>query len=158
MVSKESRVIKIKMNKKEQIRRLKKYVKSRGIEPDLIDFDAFVDGSLTYKENKQKINEILKLLKNQKYSFDKIDRIYAFVDEYTTKRKKRSISMDLRKQAKKTFLLGELAYNKKLLKKYLKHPNRYDVENVDTQQLFSIKKIEEEIQKRMVDDYYYDIW
>ena len=52
-----------KMSKKEMIRRLKKFVEKQGIATDLIDFEALVDETLTYQENKERIIEEVKKLK-----------------------------------------------------------------------------------------------
>jgi len=52
-----------KMSKKEMIRRLKKFAEKQGIDTDLIDFEALVDETLTYQENKERIIEEVKKLK-----------------------------------------------------------------------------------------------
>jgi len=65
------------MNKKEMIRRLKKWA-SNFIETDLIDFEALVDETLSYQENKEIIaNEIKKLKPN---AFIKMEDIKAIAE------------------------------------------------------------------------------
>jgi len=61
-----------KMSKKEMIRRLKKFVEKQGIAIDLIDFEALVDETLTYQENKERIIEEIKKL-NPDYFMNEVD-------------------------------------------------------------------------------------
>ena len=51
-----------KLSKKQMIHYLKKFLKGRGIDPDIVDLDALVDENLTYEENKQIILEHIKPL------------------------------------------------------------------------------------------------
>jgi len=58
------------MDKKEMIRRLKKFVESKGIDPQLIDFEALVDSNLTYQENKKIIVDEMKKIKENFFAED----------------------------------------------------------------------------------------
>jgi hypothetical protein len=62
------------MSKKRQIAYLKRIASGYGVDPQLIDWEAEVDGSLEFKENKQKLLEKIKSLSNnedKKFVFDK---------------------------------------------------------------------------------------
>ena len=64
MTSKTKRTVK-KLSKKQMISYLKKWLRGRGIDPDLVDLEALVDEKLTYEENKQLIMDHIKPLLKQ---------------------------------------------------------------------------------------------
>jgi len=51
-----------KFSKKQMVSYLKRWLKGRGVDPDLVDLEALVDEKLTYEENKQLILEHIKPL------------------------------------------------------------------------------------------------
>ncbi|ACX72902.1 hypothetical protein Metvu_1044 [Methanocaldococcus vulcanius M7] len=51
-----------KFSKKQMISYLKRWLKNRGVDPDLVDLEALVDEKLTYEENKQLVLEHIKPL------------------------------------------------------------------------------------------------
>jgi len=60
------------MKKEEQIRNLKKLCKQYKVETDLYDFEAMVDSSLTYEENKAIISEDIKILAGSNCAEEKV--------------------------------------------------------------------------------------
>jgi hypothetical protein len=119
------------MKKSEQIKNLKKVFGSKS---DLIDFDAHVDGRLTYSENKRILIEKARkkgINRKTKLTF-KGSPIY-YVDKaesFNSQRKLKARIKDGSTKAKKTFeaktLTAEQFY------KWKRNPRRYDIIGVDS--------------------------
>lgn len=128
------------MNKVLQVRKIRELVKREGVEPDTIDIEAYVDGSLTFPENWRNIKEDLPYLapanfeigtkRNpfQTQSSNKIERFLKAKD-YHDSRSIRARRHDNRREAQETWEPSELT--KKKYNKWRKHPNRYDIRGVD---------------------------
>ncbi len=70
-------------NKQFQVEAIKRILKQKGIEPDLIDVEAYVDGSLTLSENARIIQEDLTSILNQKnpqLETKNIHKVQRFID------------------------------------------------------------------------------
>ncbi len=120
------------MPKNLQIKKLRKLLKSKGIEPDLIDLEALVDSTLTYPENKKRVLRFIgkrgrgyttkSKPKTQKAM--KIEEIYDTIHQagmFNEMRSDRSRKMDERKKAKFPLKPDQ----------WFAFPNRYDLPFVD---------------------------
>lgn len=122
-------------NKAFQVSAIKRLLKQKGIEPDLVDVDAYVDETLTLSENARIIQEDLKFIMNSKkpsmetQNQKKIDRFIQAVDIYEKKTRSQKL-MDSRKNAKETFTKSDLTDEN--FKTWKNQTNRYDIEGVDT--------------------------
>lgn len=120
------------MNKKLQISKLRKLA---GTNNDLFDFQAEVDGRLTYEENRRKVISKLKrrgLLtpkKETKAKFKAGDLMIKALDLHK-KRSPRSRAIDASQSALKVF--DSKTLTKKQFMKWKKNPSQYDIEGVDT--------------------------
>lgn len=72
--------LQFKMNKKEQIRNLKKVADTYKVDFDLIDFDALVDDTLTYEENRNNLIDLILGIASSKDFNAKVD-----IDQKTKK-------------------------------------------------------------------------
>ncbi|WP_202320201.1 hypothetical protein [Archaeoglobus neptunius] len=121
-VKKASRV----MNKGLQIANLKKFLKKHGIDPDLVDLEALVDSTLTYRENKENIMKQLGIsegftVKPSEIERQEIEDAIRQVQMYHEMRSERAQQMDERKVAKIP----------KDPEAWFRHPERYDLPEVD---------------------------
>lgn len=122
-------------NKAFQIKAIKRHLKKKGIDLDLIDVSARVDSSLTLGENARivindiKIMQEMGMIKPETTSKYKTERFLKAIDIFEKKHWKKQM-MDARKEAKKTFEKSELT--KKNFKKWKKYSNRYDIRGVDS--------------------------
>jgi len=122
-------------NKEFQVKAIKKYLKQKGISPDLIDVESMVDSTLTLSENARIIMDDVKLMqkigviKPETASQKKIERFLKAIDIFEKKHWKKQM-MDARFRARHTFEKSQLT--KKNFNKWKKHSNRYDIQGVDT--------------------------
>lgn len=110
------------------LKKLKKYFNT-----DLVDITSIYDKNLTYSENKRNIKKKTDLLgiRKEKKTFKGSSLYYEDkAIAYQKTRNLRSKEMDLRKQAKKVF--DNRLLTKEQYKTWKKHPNKYDIRNVDT--------------------------
>lgn len=120
------------MNKKLQISKLRKLA---GEDADKFDFEAEVDGRLTYEENRRRVLSKLKrrgLLspkKEQKAKWRAGDLLIK-AKEIQRRRSPRAREIDARQDAEQTFDARTLT--KKQFLKWKRNPNRYDIEGIDT--------------------------
>lgn len=137
------------MNKKLQISKLRKLA---GTNNDLFDFEAEVDGRLTYEENRRRVISKLKrrgLLtpkKETKAKFKAGDLMIKALDLHK-KRTPRARAMDASQTASKVF--DSKTLTKEQFMKQKKNPDRYDIEGVDTKG-FGRKMIEKKGKKMSV--------
>jgi len=120
------------LNFKLQKKHLSANLKKRGIEPDLIDLDAHIDRSLSFRENKTIIQQKTKGLGvPQTKSFKRVSsaELTLKANRIQEKRSYRSQAQDARKKAQNTFYYEDLT--PKEFKKWKKNPNRYDIKGVD---------------------------
>jgi hypothetical protein len=123
------RVLKSK-NKNFQISVIKRMIKSRGIDPSLVDVEAEVDSTLTLEENARIMKN---KIKNEKIvpetkSVSKIER-YLEAQKIFGKHKNKSQIADFSKNASHRFEMNQLSSSN--YKKWLKQPNRYDIVGID---------------------------
>ncbi len=122
-------------NKAFQVSAIKRLLKQKHIDADLIDVESMVDSTLTLSENARIIMEDVKLMqdmgqiKPETTSQKKIERFLKAIEIFEKKHWKKQM-MDARKQAKKTFEKSELT--KHNFNKWKKHTNRYDILGVDS--------------------------
>jgi len=121
-VKKASRV----MNKGLQIAKLKQLLKKHGIDPDLVDLEALVDSSLTYRENKENIMRQLGIsegitVKPSEVELQEIEDAIRQAQMYHEMRSERAQRMDESKVAKIP----------KDTEAWFRHPERYDLPEVD---------------------------
>ncbi len=121
-VKKASRV----MNKGLQIAKLKQFLKKHGIDPDLVDLEALVDSTLTYRENKENIMRQLGIsegltVKPSHMELQEIEDAIRQAQMYHEMRSERAQRMDESKVAKIP----------KDPEAWFRHPERYDLPEVD---------------------------
>jgi len=123
------------MNKNMQIAVIKKAIRGKGIDADLIDLEAYVDGRLTLEENMHDIMDSLQFIvpiENKEKAPTQDVKKYDRYDKAQILQKLRSIRSqrrDGRYIARNNFQIQDL--NKKNFKRWKKHPNRYDIAGVD---------------------------
>ncbi|MBO8182041.1 MAG: hypothetical protein H0Z28_04510 [Archaeoglobus sp.] len=120
--AKKSRV----MNKGLQIAKLKQFLKKHGIDPDLVDLEALVDSTLTYRENKENIMRQLGIsegltVKPSHIELQEIEDAIRQAQMYHEMRSERAQRMDESKVAKIP----------KDPEAWFRHPERYDLPEVD---------------------------
>ena len=125
-------------NKEFQVSVIKKLLKQKGIEPDLIDVGSMVDSSLSLAENARIITEDVKVMintgeiKQETASVRKIDNFLKAARSYE-RRSLRKKMIDNRKRARHTFEKSELT--DKNFSKWENNPNRYDIQGIDSKYL-----------------------
>ena len=124
------------MNKALQIKTIKAKIKQMGYDSDLFDVSAYIDSTITLKENWDNIKADVKYMGIPKIkksiggtrSIKKVERFQkaqSIFEKFSQKRQQ----MDSRKRARNTFEMGTLT--KKNFRKWKKRPNRYDIHGVD---------------------------
>ena len=121
-------------NKEFQVVAIKRLLKQKGLEPDLIDVEAMVDSTLTLSENSRIIGEEVQSIMERKYapetvSTTKVDNFLKAVDIFE-KKTVRSSNQDKNKESKRVFEMTEL--NNRNMNKWEKNTNRYDIRGVDS--------------------------
>lgn len=122
-------------NKAFQVQAIKRILKQKGIEPDLIDVESYVDESLTLSENARIIQEDYKFIMKEKEprmetrNIKKIDRFLEAVEIFDKKTNRQKL-IDSRRNADVTFNKSDLTDDN--FNKWKKHTNRYDIEGIDT--------------------------
>lgn len=119
------------MNYGLQKHKLEKLFSKKGIDSDKIDLFSRIDRKLSYNENKHIINKKIGYgnaapIKGRISSFELTEK----AREYYDTRKSKSRRNDDRLRARNTFFPDSIT--KKEFEKWRKHPNRYDIEGVDT--------------------------
>jgi hypothetical protein len=114
------------MNKGLQIAKLKQFLKKHGIDPDLVDLEALVDSTLTYRENKENIMGQLGIsegitVKPSHIELQEIEDAIRQAQMYHEMRSERAQKMDESKVAKIP----------KDPEAWFRHPERYDLPEVD---------------------------
>mgnify|MGYP000498308316 CR=1 FL=1 len=131
------------MNKSLQIYNLKKFLKKHGIEPDLVDLEALVDSKLTYHENKENIKKQLGIsdkstVKPSDLEIQEIEEAIKQAQMYHEMRSERAQMMDEKKFAKLP----------KDPEAWFRHPEKYDLPEVDYPLPISVEEYVEEINKK----------
>lgn len=114
-----------------QVKRIKAWLKKKGVEPDLVDVDALVDPKLTYRENLAIVKrEVHAKLEEQREALDELLRAAEWAH---TSRSEHAQLLDEKLKAK-IVIRPRKATSKtlRLLERYVKHPERLDVEGIDT--------------------------
>jgi hypothetical protein len=122
-------------NKSFQVSAIKRLLKQKGIDPDLIDVDAMVDSTLSLQENARIIMEDVKLMQEmgnlapETVSDTKITNFLKAVEIFQRKSWNRQL-MDSKRQARITFTKSKLSNEN--FKTWHENTNRYDIEGVDS--------------------------
>lgn len=122
-------------NKQFQVSVIRRLLKQKGIEPDLIDVDAMTDSTLTLSENARIIMDDVKMMietgqiKPETASIKKIDNFLKAIEIFEKRSMKKQL-IDSRIQARRTFEKSEL--NSQNFKRWHKDINRYDIQGVDS--------------------------
>ena len=105
-------------------------LRKSGIDPDLVDLDAYIDSTLTLEENARIIMQDIKLMMPPSTkSTTKLNNFMKAV-ELWEKRHPRKKYMDGMKEAKTVFEQSELS--NKNFDKWKESPNRYDIRGIDS--------------------------
>jgi len=117
------------MPKALQVKKIKEWLRRKGIDPQSIDVEALVDETLTYNEN---LANVKKYVMQGEPS---LEETYAEMLRYASwlhnQRSERSQIMDENLRAKVVISTVPSPYNIALLNKWLENPARYDIEGID---------------------------
>lgn len=121
-------------NKEFQVSAIRRILKQKGLEPDLVDVESLVDSSLSLSENARIISEQVQSAFEQRYSpetlsLTKVDNFLKAIDIFE-KKTARSQNADARKEAREVFERSNL--NNKNMGKWERNTNRYDIRGVDS--------------------------
>jgi len=120
-----------------QLQAIRRKVKSMGYDPDLYDLHSHIDRSLTLQENMRIIVDDIRFMTSKKKisrgtsggrtgNVDRLEQANSIFAAMKSSRQR----MDLSKQAKTTFEVGDL--NKKNFNMWKKKPSRFDIMGVDS--------------------------
>lgn len=116
------------MNKALQIHKLKQFLAKQGIEADLVDLEALVDSTLTYRENKENVLKALGITTKKKeakteeeFKEEEIRDAIKQAQYYHEQRSKKAKALDENRKAK-------IPKNPEA---WFRHPERYDLPQVD---------------------------
>jgi hypothetical protein len=115
-----------------QIIKINSLLQKRGISKDLIDVNARIDRTLTYRENVRGISNYIGKniypaeIRGKTSSYE----LFLKAQDVNDKRSLRSRNVDYRRRAKKTYYPDDLTQKQYL--NWRRNPARHDIEGVDT--------------------------
>ena len=120
------------MNRNLQIYKIKQELKRSKISSDLVDVEALLDSSLSYTENKKKIL----IIANREKKRPKIDSVALDFEKEQARafHNSRSVPAQIADESKRSKkVIGDIMItgDPKILDKWYKDPNKYDIVGVD---------------------------
>lgn len=122
------------MNRGLQARNLRRSLKKKGVDSDLVDVDALLDSKLTYSENKRIIVDVFGG-NNPLTGSARSANYYAAASQAHANRTPRAKRIDENRNARKQFDGASLT--KKEYRLWSKNPNRYDITGIDEKNTFA---------------------
>ena len=107
-----------------QVSLIKHWLRRQGIDPESVDVEHEIDPKRSYRENLRKIKE--KVMADREYELDEYLRYAEMVHEHRSERAK---ALDEAKRAK--VVIKPSVKFLDLIKKWVKRPDRYDIEGID---------------------------